>query len=331
MGPLEEREARMNALRTRERTQDVNFWMKSFLRNIGTALEENLADTEMPPVTMDDFNSYLSPYVGDQAKLALLLDYDGTLTPICKHPDLAVIPTETKKVLERLANRRDVFVAIISGRSVANVREMVGIEGITYAGNHGMEINNADGTTFTQTMSGDYQNKLMTMLNTLNREVCFHGAWVENKGVLMTYHYRQVPQEKREALIEKTKKLIVDGGFKVGIAHCALEIKPMDVTWDKGRAAIYILRNEFGNNWSGQGQVREIVRSRVRVIFAGDDVTDEDAMRALKGMAMTFRICDSNAMTKTCADKRLPSTDSVVTLLKWIERHMSTRNIQQPQ
>ena len=49
---------------------------------------------------------------------------------------------------------------------------------------------------------------------------------------------------------------------KVGIAHCALEIKPMDVTWDKGRAAIYILRNEFGHNWSGQGQVREIVRSR---------------------------------------------------------------------
>ena len=53
----------------------------------------------------------------------------GTLTPICKHPDLAVIPTETKKILERLANRRDVFVAIISGRSVANVMEMVGIEG----------------------------------------------------------------------------------------------------------------------------------------------------------------------------------------------------------
>ena len=54
----------------------------------------------------------------------------GTLTPICKHPDLAVIPTETKKILERLANRRDVFVAIISGRSVANVMEMVGIEGV---------------------------------------------------------------------------------------------------------------------------------------------------------------------------------------------------------
>ena len=53
----------------------------------------------------------------------------GTLSPICKHPDLAVIPTETKKILERLANRRDVFLAIISGRSVANVKQMVGIEG----------------------------------------------------------------------------------------------------------------------------------------------------------------------------------------------------------
>ena len=52
----------------------------------------------------------------------------------------------------------------------------------------------------------------------------------------------------------------------------------------------------------------------------------------MKGMAMTFRIVDSHSSpwTKTCAEKRLPSTDSVVTLLKWIERHMSTRNIQQP-
>ena len=43
--------------------------------------------------------------------------------------------------------------------------------GITYAGNHGMEINNADGTTFTQTVSVDYKEKLMKMLDTLNREV----------------------------------------------------------------------------------------------------------------------------------------------------------------
>jgi trehalose 6-phosphate synthase/phosphatase len=56
----------------------------------------------------------------------------------------------------------------------------------------------------------------------------------------------------------------------------------------------------------------------------GDDVTDEDAISALKGLSFTFRIV-SHHLTKTSADKRLPSTDSVVTLLKWVERHMSTR------
>jgi len=59
--------------------------------------EENLPDT-MTPVTMDDFEEYLSKYVGTTCKLALLLDYDGTLSPIQPHPDMATIPPGTKKV-----------------------------------------------------------------------------------------------------------------------------------------------------------------------------------------------------------------------------------------
>lgn len=64
-------------------------------------------------------------YIGQTDKLALLLDYDGTLAPIAPHPDLAILPLETKCVLERLANTPDVFVAIVSGRNVLNVKEMV--------------------------------------------------------------------------------------------------------------------------------------------------------------------------------------------------------------
>ena len=63
---------------------------------------------------------------------------------------------------------------------------------------------------------------------------------------------------------------------------------------------------------------------RIRIIYAGDDVTDEDAISALKGMSFTFRISNSN-LTQTEADKRLPSTDSVLTLLRWVEKHMSER------
>uniref|UniRef100_A0A2A4IU33 Trehalose 6-phosphate phosphatase n=1 Tax=Heliothis virescens TaxID=7102 RepID=A0A2A4IU33_HELVI len=81
-----------------------------------------------------------------------------------------------------------------------------------------------------------------------------------------------------------------------------------------GRASIYILRTAFGLDWS----------ERIRIIYAGDDVTDEDAMLALKGMAATFRIASSH-ITKTSAERRLSSTDSVLAMLKWVERHFSRR------
>lgn len=148
--------------------------MKSFLKSIGTLIEEDGEDvtpTQMQPVSFDDFNSYLGPYVGDRAILSLLLDYDGTLAPIAKHPDLAVMPTETKKVLERLANHPDVFIAIVSGRSVNNVKEMVGINGITYAGNHGLEILHSDGTKFVHPMPESQDAKVKALLKNLQTEV----------------------------------------------------------------------------------------------------------------------------------------------------------------
>lgn len=98
--------------------------------------------------------------------------------------------------------------------------------------------------------------------------MCKDGAWVENKGALLTFHYRETPLEVRPELVGKAQQLIQSYGFKAGQAHCAIEAKP-PVPWNKGRASIYILRTAFGLDWS----------ERVRIIYAGDDVTDEDAMQ----------------------------------------------------
>ena len=122
-------------------------------------------------------------YVGDRAIVALLLDYDGTLSPIAQRPEMATIPPDTKAVLERLANHPDVFIAIVSGRSQSNVKEMVGIEGITYAGNHGMEILHGDGSSFVHPMPSEYQGKLEKLLKELNREVC---------GILMYISFSKI-------------------------------------------------------------------------------------------------------------------------------------------
>lgn len=114
----------------------------------------------------------MSPrYIGDNHKLALLLDYDGTLAPIATHPDLAILPLETRNVLQRLSNMSDVYIAIISGRNVNNVKSMVGIEGITYAGNHGLEILHPDGSQFVHPMPAELEDKVASLMQMLQEQV----------------------------------------------------------------------------------------------------------------------------------------------------------------
>jgi len=150
----------------------------------------------------------------------LLLDYDGTLAPIAPHPDLATLPPETKNVLQRLTNLSDVYIAVISGRGVDNVKNMVGIEGITYAGNHGLEILHPDGSKFVHPMPVEYEEKVSGLLKALQDSVCRDGAWVENKGALLTFHYRETPNDLRPAMLEKARNLMVQFGFKPAEAHC---------------------------------------------------------------------------------------------------------------
>lgn len=99
-------------------------------------------------------------------------------------------------------------------------------------------------------------------------QVCRDGAWVENKGVYLTFHYRGTPVDMRPDIVSKAMSIINEFGFVSNHAHAAIEAKP-PVNWNKGRASIYILRTAFGLDWS----------NRVTIIYAGDDNTDEDAMQ----------------------------------------------------
>ncbi|KAA0197793.1 hypothetical protein HAZT_HAZT006088 [Hyalella azteca] len=311
--PKEEREMRMFRLRRQVREKDVNYWLESFFKSVNCyANTDEIPSGKLSPLREDDFNSFLDHYVTETSKLALLLDYDGTLAPIAPNPDLAVLPAETKKVLVRLANMPDVYIAIISGRSLENVMKMVGIEGLTYAGNHGFQIRHPDGSQFVHPVPHEFNEKL-DKLRELLKPVCKHGAWLEDKDIGMTFHYREVPDDLAAEIIAKAEECFVSAGIEPHPSHKAFEARP-PVLWDKGRAAIRILCSLFGVDWS----------DRISVIFAGDDKTDEDAMKALQGMAISFRVTASKNV-KTVANHRLPSTDSVLTMLKWIERRFSAR------
>ena len=149
--PIPEAEVRMNALRTREKNNDLTFWMKSFFKEVDSLdKEESISRRRM---TMDrlktsDFDSMLNKYMAEPgwSKLCLLLDYDGTLAPHGSHPDLTVLPPATKEVLQRLADMPEVFVSVITGRCIPDIKAKVNIKNITYAGNHGIDIIHPDGT-----------------------------------------------------------------------------------------------------------------------------------------------------------------------------------------
>ncbi|XP_036328240.1 probable trehalose-phosphate phosphatase C isoform X2 [Rhagoletis pomonella] len=261
--------------------------------------------------TLEEFERKLPGYLNAKTPLALLLDYDGTLAAIADNPDKTFMTVEIEKMLNKLAVHPQVFLAIISGRGLRNVQSRIGIKGITYAGNHGLEIETGDGTRYDYELAPEVQKHYTTMVRELSDTVQKNGAWVEDKRLSLTYHYRDVPANLAEQQRKIATRIIESHGFRASPAHAAVEAKP-PVNWNKGEAALLILKNKFGSNWAEE----------IKVIFAGDDNTDEDAMRALQGSGKSFRISAEPAI-QTYADFRLPRQDLVEQLLKWISKTYS--------
>lgn len=118
---------------------------------------------------MEDFDKYLEDYVGDSEQLTLLLDYDGTLAPIAAHPNLTCMSKTTGETLNRIAENSKIFTAVISGRAVDNVKEKIGIDGIVYAGNHGLQILYPNGTRYNHQIPGNISGNYDRMVEALEK------------------------------------------------------------------------------------------------------------------------------------------------------------------
>ncbi len=295
----EERISRSSALRRREQRDNVDAWVDSFLRSaVG-------ARASLSPFTDKDFSAWLSDFI-ESYRLALFLDYDGTLCPLQDHPSQARLTPRMRRALDACAERDDTDVAIISGRALRDVRSIVGNERLSYAGNHGLEMSGPGMPDFTHEDLVHYRVRAEELAEDL-KELSVDGAWIEAKGPTLTYHYRPVPDNLRRALVERAHEIINQAGYQACDAQCAVEARP-PIGWDKGRAVLHVLRTRYGPSWS----------ESIRVVYVGDDQTDEDAFRFLAGLAMTFRV--GSADTPTAAGRRLPDVDAVRALLTWLGR-----------
>lgn len=294
-----ERETRMRALQRRERQHDLAEWLDRF---VSAATRPRSA---MQPVGEDDFERWLGAFVGERS-LAVFLDFDGTLASIASHPSMVKLSDATRQALEDCAARADTDVAIVSGRALSDVRRLVGVDRIVYAGNHGLEIQGPGIEAYRHPDIVHYEERAVDLARALSL-IAGDGAWVEAKGASLTFHYREADPEDHESLAAAAAAAIRDAGFQSREALCAVEARP-PIGWDKGHAVLHVLREKYGLAWS----------ESIRVIYVGDDETDEDAFRSLLGLGMTFRVGPPTMPTR--ARRRLSDVEAVATMLRWIAK-----------
>jgi trehalose 6-phosphate phosphatase len=203
----------------------------------------------------------------DPGRAAIFCDVDGTLAPIVRRPEDAHVPEETSRLLGRLA-RRYGCVACVSGRSVADVRRLVGVGGVAYAGSHGAELLEPGSTTprvAEAFKSWEGQVKAFAAERD-TAELRSLRIRIEDKGPIMTFHWRGAPDEDRARThLEGLAQEAETAGLAIHWGRKVLEIRP-PVPVNKGQA------------------VRDLVlRTGVRTaLFGGDDVTDLDGFAALE-------------------------------------------------
>ena len=225
-------------------------------------------------------------------------DLDGTLAPLRPHPARTRLPHAAREALRRLVQRRAVRVAVLSGRRLAEVRRLVRLRGVAFGGNHGLELE-AGGRIWIHPAARRARPRLVRAARALRRRLAgVRGVWVEDKGLTLTVHYRAAPRRAWPAVARAART--VREGLRLRAGKRTWELRP-SVAWDKGRAVGW-LRRRLGCG---------------RVIYLGDDRTDEDAFRALRRGDLGVRV--GPGATRAAARVRSPRDAA-----RWLDRLAGT-------
>ena len=210
----------------------------------------------------------VEPRIRNARLLFLLLDYDGTLCPIVPRPDLAVCPPQVKVLLEKLRDSPKVRVAIISGRALEDLKDKVRVQGIIYVGNHGLEVENPAGT-HRKKLSPERQDELRKIRDSLETNLkSVPGILFEDKGPILTVHYRNAPREFALRVQEAAERALqpFPDRWQASPGKKIVEIRPQ-ADFDKGKTVKEIL-NRFPSG-------------KPLPVYLGDDRSDEDAFRVI--------------------------------------------------
>jgi trehalose 6-phosphate phosphatase len=199
----------------------------------------------------------LEPLARAPGRSALVLDVDGTLAPIAPRPELAIVPAETRAELRRLVARY-LLVACVSGRGREDAERLVDVEGVVLVGNHGLDLHRR-------------ANELAVEIARFRDAVALP---VEDKGLSLTYHYREAGDETAaRAKLERVADRATAAGLDPRWGRKVLEVRPR-VDADKGTAVRALLD-----------------RSGAQLgLYAGDDTTDLDGFAGLANAGLEHAV-----------------------------------------
>ncbi len=206
--------------------------------------------------------------LAQRPQILLALDFDGTLSEIVERPEDAVLRPGNAALLAELGRNPRFTLAVISGRALNDVSDRVGVPGLIYGGNHGLELR-GPGLDYLHPAAAaavpamvDASERLAVDLRDIP------GALVESKVLTLTAHYRLTPPQYHDSVamlfLDAVGPLLATGACRVTAAKMAMELRPA-VDWHKGHALDLI---------------RFQLAPEAFTMYVGDDDTDEDAFLA---------------------------------------------------
>ncbi len=243
---------------------------------------------------------------------AVFVDYDGVLTPIIDRPEDAVVSDGMREVVRALAQRCSV--CVVSGRDRPVVQQLMGVDNLVVAGSHGFDIWTPQEGTISHDAATGFEDLISEVGDRLHAGVAsIPGAVVEPKRASIAVHYRLTDPEHHATVTAVVDELLDEysGRLKVTPGKMVYELQPK-IDWHKGKAVLHLL------------QTLDLDADDVVPLYLGDDVTDEDAFRALAGRGVGIIVGDPDdpevANRPTAADFVLESTVKVEQFLNTLAR-----------
>jgi trehalose 6-phosphate synthase/phosphatase len=297
--PLREQTRRIQIMQDRLRRYDVIRWAKDFVNDL-TSMRD-IQEQFSAKLLGQQARERLTEAYARATNRLLLLDYDGTLTPLVRHPRLAVPSGSILKLLEGLSSDPQSTIVLISGRDRQTLESWFGNIRTALVAEHGFWWKEPGGEwQMLKHVSADWKARLLPILEQYADRL--PGALVEEKEYSIVWHYRAAdPEQARPLVTELTDHLVnFTANIDVQILQGSkvVEVRPAGV--NKGLAAL---------RWIS-------TQKRDFTLAVGDDWTDEDLFAVLPEDAYSIRV----GVTSTRARFNLRTVDEVIGLLHSLTR-----------